>query len=116
MMDLFEHAARSPVQVAIQDVRALEQMRYPHAAGYKDRDTSKEAAAKVDASRLRASCLRALGIIGAATSDAVADYLDESVLSIRPRFTELLHMGKIIDTGERRPNASGRRAKVWAKA
>lgn len=87
---------------------------YPHAAGYKDCDTSKKAAETIDANRLRGQCLHALKVMGAATSDAVADYLDESVLSIRPRFTELSKLGKIIDTGQRRPNRSGRHAKVWS--
>lgn len=108
MMDLFD----SQGVMAASGLHA----HYPHAAGYKDRDTSKEAAEKIDASRLRKDCLRALAVLGAATADCVADYLDESVLSIRPRFTELRHMGKIIDTGERHLNQSGRRAKVWAKA
>lgn len=87
--------------------------RYPHKAGYKDRDTSKAAAASIDASLLREQCLAALKLLGKATADNVADYLDRSVLSIRPRITELLHLGKVVDTGERWPNASGRSAKVW---
>jgi len=34
-------------------------------------------------------------------------------LSIRPRLTELLALGKIADTGETRTNASGKKATVW---
>lgn len=89
--------------------------RYPEVAGYKDRDTSKKAAESIDAGTLRADCLRALATLGKGTADMVAFYLDASVLSIRPRFTELLKMGKIEDTGERWKNDSGRSAKVWRR-
>lgn len=102
-MTLFEHADR-----------------YPSAPGFKDRDTSRKAAdsmAKV-APDLRARCLtlvRALGARGT-TADNAARLLNADVLSIRPRFTELLREGKIKDSGERRANASGRKAKVWVAA
>jgi predicted ArsR family transcriptional regulator len=88
---------------------------YPSAPGFKDRDTSREAAEAIrpDAARLRAMCLRKLKDVGTATADEVAALLDLSVLSVRPRFTELLHAGEIRDTGERRKNGSGRSAKVW---
>lgn len=88
--------------------------RYPEAPGYKDPDTSKEAAEsmKPSAGILRAKCLEALRS-GPATADEIAERLGLSVLSARPRFSELLREGKIEDTGERRVNASGRRAKTW---
>lgn len=47
------------------------------------------------------------------TADECARHLSESVLSIRPRFSELLRANRIEDTGERRKNASGRNATVW---
>jgi len=50
------------------------------------------------------------------TADEIAAALDESVLAIRPRVSELFHAGLIEKTGERRPNASGLNAHVWKKA
>lgn len=78
------------------------------------RETSLEAA---DAMADRAPILRArvLGVLatGNFTADEVAAQLGESVLAIRPRVTELAKAERIADTGERRKNASGRRAIVW---
>ena len=78
------------------------------------RDISLEAA---DAMFDRAPILRArvLGVLatGNFTADEVAAQLGESVLAIRPRVTELAKDGRIADTGERRKNASGRKAIVW---
>ena len=42
--------------------------------------------------------------------------LGESVLAIRPRFSELRALGQITDTGARRINDSGRSAIVWRAA
>ena len=93
---------------------------YPAQPGYKDRDTSRQAAEHV-ASRaelLRDRCAQRVRQAGAAglTADEAADALGESVLSIRPRFTELLHLSRIKDSGQRRKNGSGRSAKVWVAA
>lgn len=89
---------------------------YPEAPGFKDRDTSRKAAESVagTAPHLRRVVLdllkrHPLGL----TADEAAAKLEQSVLSVRPRFTELLRDGLIDDTGERRKNASGRSAKVW---
>lgn len=86
---------------------------YPHAPGFKDRDTAKAAAESMagTAPLLRQRCLEALHT--PATADEVAARLGISILSVRPRMTELLRMEKIEETGERRANASGRSAKVW---
>jgi predicted ArsR family transcriptional regulator len=94
--------------------------RYPAAPGFKDRDTSRKAAEHVAcrAELLRSNCLeivRASGQEGCTADEAATD-LGESVLSVRPRFTELLKLGKITDSGLRRRNASGRSAKVWRVA
>jgi len=48
------------------------------------------------------------------TADEVAGRLGLSILSIRPRITELARLGKVRDSGERRRNGSGRKAIVWA--
>jgi hypothetical protein len=67
-----------------------------------------------DASLLRQQCLNVLGRHpGGLTADEVAAALGESVLSIRPRMSELRRLGEIADTGDRRRNASGHTAAVW---
>lgn len=43
-----------------------------------------------------------------------AGRLGLSILSVRPRITELARDGKVRDSGDRRHNASGKRAIVWA--
>lgn len=93
---------------------------YPGSPGYKDRDTSRLAARHV-ASRveaLRAQAMTKLRLAGAdgLTADEAAEQLGETVLAIRPRFTELLRDGRIKDGGLRRRNESGRTAKVWVVA
>lgn len=60
--------------------------------------------------------LRAVEVIkehGPSTADEIALRLNESVLSIRPRITELAYAGILFNTGFRRRNVSGRRAIVW---
>ncbi len=86
---------------------------YPQVAGYKRTDTSREAAASIDAGTLRAKVLRAIRDLGPLTADQCAVSLNLSILSIRPRCTELRELGRLRDTGERRPNISGRNAIVW---
>lgn len=93
------------------------QRHYPEVAGYKDRDTSRKAATSMNdrVHMLRGRCLTELrkhphdGL----TADETAAAIGETVLSVRPRFTELLQTGKIVDTGRRRKNESGRSAKIW---
>ncbi|MGA9722685.1 MAG: hypothetical protein WBQ86_09540 [Candidatus Binatus sp.] len=49
-----------------------------------------------------------------ATADEIADAIDRSQFTTRPRVSELNKMNAIIDSGGRRPNAtSGRPAIVW---
>lgn len=91
---------------------------YPLSPGFKEAGTSREAAESMTgcAALLRRRCLDALKNHGPATADEVAARLDLSVLSVRPRFSELLRDYRIADTGTRRANASGRSAKVWRAA
>src|SRR5215468_7391042 len=49
------------------------------------------------------------------TADEIAAKLDECVLAVRPRVSELFDAGQIAKTGERRTNESGLRAYVWKK-
>lgn len=77
-------------------------------------NTIREAKKRIDSrvEKLRALCLQALQNFES-TADEVADMLDESVLSIRPRISELAHKGLITDSGIRRTNESGSLATVW---
>jgi predicted ArsR family transcriptional regulator len=49
------------------------------------------------------------------TADEIAAALEESVLAVRPRVSELFHAGLIEPTGERRRNQSGLSAHVWKR-
>lgn len=88
---------------------------YPHAPGARDRDTSREAAEAVagTAPLLRTKALAVVERSNGLTADEVAGRMGLSILSIRPRLTELSRLGKVRDSGQRRANASGRRAIVW---
>lgn len=92
---------------------------YPTRPGYKERTTSKDAADAVESgsSILRERAFNALCIAGedGLTADEVASRLDESVLAIRPRITELSKANppRIVPTGARRKNESNLMAKVW---
>lgn len=92
--------------------------RYPDVPGSaRGVDTSIAAAEEIKprAAYLREKCLayvKRWGMTGS-TADECAAALNESVLSIRPRFTELLRANLIKDTGTRRKNESGRSAIVW---
>lgn len=96
-MDLFDHADS-----------------YPHAPGAKARETSFEAARAIKpaADRLRRLTLDALRQ-RPMTADEVAASLGLDKLSVRPRISELAKQGKVIETGLRRANASGKSAMVW---
>jgi len=94
----------------------IEAETYPESAGWKEPTTSQAAAATVDASRLRAVVRECLAIHGAMTADECASRLHLSVLTIRPRFSELRAKGEITDTGIRHFNTSGKRAIVWRRA
>ena len=48
-----------------------------------------------------------------ATADEIAYVLKYSILTVRPRVSELNKMDLIVDSGLRRLNTSGRRAIVW---
>lgn len=89
---------------------------YPHRPGAQARDTSHDAAdhAAETAPQLRARALAELERSNGLTADEVAGRMGASILSIRPRITELSRLGKVRDSGHRRANASGRLAIVWA--
>ena len=47
------------------------------------------------------------------TADEIAQQLSESILNVRPRVSELVTSGHVVETSERRKNRSGKRAIVW---
>ena len=87
---------------------------YPASPGFKEGGTSREAALSIkeDAATLRG---RALDLLQreALTADEVALRLGRSILSIRPRISELRAKGLVENTGARRINQSGKAAAVW---
>ena len=92
---------------------------YPRSPGFKEHTTSLDAAAAVSgrAGVLRERAYAEIKVVGSSglTADQVAARLGESVLSVRPRVTELAKANppRIVPTGERRTNDSGLKAKVW---
>ena len=85
--------------------------------GFKERSTSLEAARAVagSAENLRAEVLAAIKNAGerGLTADEAAFKLGRSVLSVRPRVSELRKAGKIAATVDRRVNHSRLLAKAW---
>lgn len=93
--------------------------RYPNCPGVRvgAPETSYEAAVSVtDAAKTREKAalhfIEVRALYGA-TADEVADALEWDRYSSRPRISTLRALGKIVDSGERRQGASGRRQAVW---
>jgi hypothetical protein len=89
---------------------------YPESPGWKsdDTETSREAAKSmaIPAKTLRDKCHAALKG-SAMTADEVAELIGASVLSVRPRVSELKAQGKVEATAKRRCNVSKKTAVVW---
>ena len=93
---------------------------YPDAPGHRNVDTS-IAAADALAPRLgRLQRMSQSAICDAAeqglTADELAARLDMDRWSIQPRTSELKRKGLIRDSGQRRPNTTGKLAIVWVAA
>ena len=89
---------------------------YPALPGFKTTGPSQVAAHTIapTAAKLRAMVLAAFQRSGAGlTADEIAKDLNLSVLSVRPRVSELRRNGQIEQTGGRRKNTSGMTATVW---
>jgi len=94
----------------------MSELIYPDAPGFKVSGPSEQAAEAIggNASKLRAAVLAQFAAYpGGATADEVAKDLNLSILSVRPRVSELNRTGKIEQTGGRRKNDSGMTATVW---
>ena len=92
-----------------------EQLTYPYAPGFKVGGTSEQAATRIApvAPTLEKLVLAELGN-GPGTPDEIAARIGKSILSVRPRISVLLRLGKIRATSERRKNTSGASANVDA--
>lgn len=87
---------------------------YPHFPGYRDKDTSKEAAHKyAGKSKMLCDEIEAILKSGAMSAYDLARLFNEPITSIRPRLTQLKNQGKIEDSGERHITEGGCREKVW---
>lgn len=90
---------------------------YPDAPGHRGVETSVEAAESVapGCGRLQKLTLEAITGRGThgATADEAADACGMDRWSIQPRVSELRKKGLIADSGQRRRNATGKRAIVW---
>ena len=89
---------------------------YPDVPGYKVPGPSRDAAKIITlpAVTLRDRVLECAKAAGEGlTADEMAQRLNCSILSVRPRVAELHRAGQIEQTGARRKNASGMTATVW---
>lgn len=93
---------------------------YPNAPGHRGVETSIAAAIALQPKlgRLQQKALAAIRDAGqqGLTADELAMRLGLDRWSIQPRTTELCRKGLIRDSGQRRPNCTGKKAIVWIAA
>lgn len=93
---------------------------YPDRPGDRNVETSVAAAEALapKLGRLQRMALEAISTAGAygLTADELAERLDLSRWTIQPRTSELKRTGLIRDSGQRRPNGTGKLAIVWIAA
>lgn len=92
---------------------------YPESPGFKADGPSAEAAEAISgrARTIRVEVLRTLiRNVGGMTADQIASDLQMSVLTVRPRVSELHRAGMIRKTDRRGKNESGMSATVWTLA
>ena len=90
---------------------------YPDAPGHRNVDTSIAAANALAPKlgrlqRMAEDAIRDAGWLGL-TADELAVKLNMDRWSIQPRTSELKRKGLIRDSGQRRPNCTGKMAIVW---
>lgn len=93
---------------------------YPDAPGHRNVETSIAAAEALAPKlgrlqRLARHAIRDAGATGL-TADELATRLEMDRWSVQPRTTELKRKGLIRDSGQRRPNRTGKLAIVWIVA
>lgn len=90
---------------------------YPDAPGHRNVETSVAAADAIAPKlgrlqRMAERAIRDAGWLGL-TADELAARLEMDRYSIQPRTSELKRKGLIRDSGQRRPNCTGKLAIVW---
>jgi hypothetical protein len=94
--------------------------RYPHVAGHRGLGGSVAAADVITPSlpQLQSAVLGALEQAGerGATGDEIAAALGWDKYRVRPRTAELRKLGRIADSGQRRPSEAGIASIVWVLA
>ena len=93
---------------------------YPDAPGHRNVETSIAAANDIAPKlgrlqRMAETAIRNAGWLGL-TADELAATLKMDRWSIQPRTSELRRKGLIRDSGQRRPNSTGKLAIVWIAA
>jgi len=93
---------------------------YPDEPGHRNVETSVAAADAMSPKlgrlqRMAEGAIRDAGANGL-TADELAARLEMDRWSIQPRTTELRRKGRIRDSGQRRPNCTGKLAIVWIAA
>ena len=80
-----------------------------------DPDTSHSAAASMidHLGHQRRQVMACIGVVGGATAYEVAERLGLQQNVVARRCTDLRELGRIIDSGRRRPGSSGRLGIVW---
>jgi predicted ArsR family transcriptional regulator len=88
---------------------------YPSAPGYTEPTTSREAALAIAAkvTRLQDDIIALLRKHGNLTAHELACEMKMSKDITSPRLSELREMGRIVPSGQRRKNESGRSAIAW---
>jgi hypothetical protein len=91
--------------------------KYPDAPGHRGVETSIEAAEAIKPKhgplqRLTLDAIASRGAFGL-TADECAEVLGLDRWSIQPRTSELRKQARIVDSGLRRRNATGKKAIVW---
>lgn len=90
---------------------------YPNAPGHRNVDTSVAAADALapDLGRLQRMAIGAIRDAGThgLTANELAAQLAMDRCSVQPRTSELRNKGLIRDSGQRRPNTTGKMAIVW---
>ena len=92
--------------------------KYPEHPGAKVGGTSQDAADNMaeHAPTLRDRLDELFDRVANMTADEGAEALGAEIWSVRPRFSELVRMGRIVDAGIRRENKSGMTATAWKRA
>lgn len=90
---------------------------YPYSPAPGQTDTSAEAAQSLEGvsariQRLVLAAIRSAGKAGL-TAHEVSTVLRLERTTAQPRTSELRRLGRIVDSGQRRPNPNGKRAIVW---